>query len=238
MQRYFADIKDNLVILSKDDEHHVLHVMRNKLNDEIEVIFNSSLYLAKFTCFTPLRIEVIKKIEEKNNNSNITLYFALAKGDKNELVIQKATELGVKNIVLVDLKRCVSKLDQADYLKKEIRYKKIIKEASEQSHRLEMPNIYGVYKINEIPKELLCKNLYVAYEKELGNTSNFYKELNDLDSSAEVGIIIGPEGGFEEKEIKELNDLGFKNVSLGNRILRTETAAIYAISVIGFMLER
>ena len=101
-----------------------------------------------------------------------------------------------------------------------------------------MPNIFGVYNIKEIPKELVMKNSYIAYEKSAGKTGSFYDELAGLPADAEVGIAIGPEGGFDPEEVDALNSLGFKNVSLGNRILRTETAAIYAMSVLGFMLER
>ena len=170
---------------------------------------------------------------------NITLFFALAKGDKNDLVIQKATEIGVKNIVLIETKRCVAKMnDDSKQAHKFDRYMKIMKEASEQSHRLDIPNIYGVYKINKIPGNLLPVNKFVAYEKEQGNTDSFYKDLMQIDLDSSIGIMVGPEGGFEKEEVEYLNSIGFKNASLGNRILRTETAAIYAMSVISFLLER
>lgn len=238
MQRYFADINASKIILSKDDEHHVTHVMRNKVGDKIEVVSNGTLYLGEIKSFSPLNIEVIEKIESKSNSKNMTLFFALAKGEKIDLVIQKATELGVKNIVLIETKRCVVKYEKGDFERKLVRYNKIAKEACEQSRRLDLPNIYGVYKINEIPKELLTGNLYVAYEKEAGKTGSFYDELINLTCDSSVAVAIGPEGGFELDEVAALNSLGFKNVSLGNRILRTETAAIYALSVVGFILER
>lgn len=238
MQRYFANVIDNKVILSKDDEHHVINVMRSRVGDEIEVVSDSNLYLCVINSVKPLEILVKSRLDSNKTNTNITLFFALAKGEKIDFVIQKATELGAKNIVLVSTKRCVVKLDNDDFNKKLVRYTKIAKESAEQSHRLEIPNILGVYSIDKIPSELLKGNLYVAYEKEKGDTSSFYEELNKMPKDNDVGIIIGPEGGFDPEEIVKLNSKGFKNVSLGNRILRTETAAVYALSVIGFSLER
>ncbi len=238
MQRYFAQVNQNKVLLTEDDVNHVIHVMRNKVGDEIEVVFNNKLFLCEINSIKPLDIVVIKELSSNNNTKDITLFYALAKGEKISFVIQKATELGAKNIILFASKRCVVKLDNDDFNKKLPRYIKIAKEASEQSLRLDIPNIVGVYPINKLPKEYLTGNLYVAYEKEAGSTSSFYDELLNVKKDEPIGIAIGPEGGFEPSEIETLNALGFKNVSLGSRILRTETAAVYALSVIGFMLER
>lgn len=238
MQRYFAELDKNKVILSKDDEHHVLHVMRNHVGDCFEVVASNKLYLCLVKGVNPLEIEVIKEIDNQTKSKDINLFFALAKGEKIDFVIQKATELGVKNIVLISLKRCVVKLDNEDFKKKIVRYNKIAKEAAEQCHRLDIPNILGIYSLNNLPKELLEGNKYIAYEKEAGSTANFYEELASIDVEAPISVAIGPEGGFEEVEVNKFNELGFKNISLGNRILRTETAAVYALSVISFMLER
>ena len=238
MQRYFAQVSQNKVLLTEDDVNHVIHVMRNKVGDKIEVVSNNKLFLCEINKIKPLEIQVIDELTVQDNTKDITLFYALAKGEKISFVIQKATELGAKNIVLFASKRCVVKLDNDDFNKKLPRYIKIAKEASEQSMRLDIPNILGVYPINKFPKDLLKGNLYVAYEKEAGSTSSFYDDLLTADKNAPIGIAIGPEGGFESSEIEALNALGFKNCSLGSRILRTETAAVYALSVIGFMLER
>ncbi len=238
MQRYFAQVNQNKVLLTEDDINHVIHVMRNKVGDEIEVVFNNKLFLCKINSIKPLDIVVIEELSSDNNTKDITLFYTLAKGEKISFVIQKATELGAKNIILFASIRCVVKLDNDDFNKKLPRYIKIAKEASEQSLRLDIPNILGVYPINKLPKEYLKGNLYVAYEKEIGSTSSFYDELLNVKKDEPIGIAIGPEGGFEPSEIETLNALGFKNASLGSRILRTETAAVYALSVIGFMLER
>ena len=238
MQRYFAQVNQNKVLLIEDDVNHVIHVMRNKVGDKIEVVSNNKLFLCEIIKIKPLEIQVIEELAFQDNTKDITLFYALAKGEKISFVIQKATELGAKNIVLFASKRCVVKLDNDDFNKKLPRYIKIAKEASEQSMRLDIPNILGIYPLNKLPKDLLKGNLYVAYEKEAGSTSSFYDDLLTADKNAPIGIAIGPEGGFEPSEIEALNALGFKNCSLGSRILRTETAAVYALSVIGFMLER
>ena len=238
MQRYFAQVNQNKVLLIEDDVNHVIHVMRNKVGDKIEVVSNNKLFLCEIIKIKPLEIQVIEELAFQDNTKDITLFYALAKGEKISFVIQKATELGAKNIVLFASKRCVVKLDNDDFNKKLPRYIKIAKEASEQSMRLDIPNILGIYPLNKLPKDLLKGYLYVAYEKEAGSTSSFYDDLLTADKNAPIGIAIGPEGGFEPSEIEALNALGFKNCSLGSRILRTETAAVYALSVIGFMLER
>ena len=238
MQRYFAKVSENKVLLCEDDVNHVIHVMRNKVGDKIEVVDNGYLYECSIKSTKPLVIEVEKQLESTAIDHDITLFYALSKGEKIAFVIQKATELGAKRVVLINCKRCVVKLDNEDFNKKLPRYIKIAKEASEQSLRLDIPEILGIYNINSIPKELLNGNLYVAYEKEFGKTTSFFNELSNVSKDSPIAIAIGPEGGFEPSEVAGLNALGFKNVSLGSRILRTETAAVYALSVIGFMLER
>lgn len=236
MQRYFAPINNNQVFLSELDAHHLLHVMRNKVNDKIEVVYDKQLFLCEIKSTNPLVIDVVNKIEEHSElDKNVTLFVALLKGDKNEFVMQKATELGVNRIVFVNSKRAVSKLDQASFDKKVERYKLIVKEASEQSHRLYVPTIEGVYDLNKLKKEQLCSLNLLAYEDLHTSSPNIDKiELNKNNS---VSIFIGPEGGFDTSEVEYLNSLGFKNISLGRRILRAETACVYTLSVISYLLE-
>ena len=129
------------------------------------------------------------------------------------------------------------KWDEKETGKKIERFKKIVKEASEQSHRLLIPEILGVYSLNNLPKELLSDLNFFAYEKEAGRTQSFLSALKD--SSGSVSLLVGPEGGFSIKESEYVTkELGFVPVSLGKRILLSETAAIYALSVIGFILEK
>ena len=236
MQRYFASIDANFFVhFSKEDEHHILHVMRMKKGDEIEVVENEKLYLARIDSFNPLQVSIIHEIEnDVEIKEDITLLFALTKGDKIDLVLQKATELGVKRVALITSERTVVSYENKDQEKKLQRFNKIMKEASEQSHRLIVPTLLGIFDLKKLPKEVFSEQNYVAYEKDASEVNNIF---TDLQKDKSVSILIGPEGGFSEAEIDNLVKQGFKRTSLGKRILRAETAAIYALSVLGYLLE-
>lgn len=238
MQRYFARQENNKIILNDGDIHHILHVMRMKENDEIEVVIDSHLYDVIIVKTNPLELKINYEIPSDSEiNQDVTLFYVLAKGEKNDLVTQKATELGVKRIVLLTSERCIIKWEDKETNKKIERLNKIAKEASEQSHRLMIPEILGVYHLNDIPAELLAETNLFAYEKEAGNTTTMYEALNS--SKGSVSVLVGPEGGFSEKEADfVINKYHFVPVSLGKRILRSETAAIYALSVISYTLEK
>ena len=233
MQRYFASIVNNNVELSNDDLHHLTHVMRMRVGDFFEVVDNQKLYVCEIKSLNPLQVKYEERKPDEELNSHVTLFFALAKGDKIDLVIQKATELGVHQIILFKSRRCVVNFDNKDVSKKISRYQKIAKEASEQCHRLIVPEIKGVIDLKDIPLYKEDINL-LAYEKKAGNTSESFI----LDSSKGVSIVIGSEGGFDEDEVEYLVNNGFKTISLGKRILRCETAAIYALSVLAYQLEK
>ena len=238
MQRYFASIQNNQIILDESDVHHVLHVMRMKKGDEIEVVANGKLYSFIIESTNPLNIVINYEIPSDSEISqDITLFYTLAKGDKIDLVVQKATELGVKKVVLLSSERCVVKWESKEVNKKLDRYQKIAKEASEQSHRLVVPSIIGVYPLTNIPYELLADLNLFAYEKKAGNTKDLHELLEKCHQS--VSVLVGPEGGFSEKEAKLVQEkYHFVPVSLGKRILRSETAAISALSIISFYLEK
>ena len=233
MQRYFASIINNNVELSSDDLHHLTHVMRMRVGDFFEVVDNQTLYVCEITSLNPLQVKYEERIPDEELNSHVTLFFALAKGDKIDLVIQKATELGVHQIILFKSRRCVVNFDNKDVSKKIARYQKIAKEASEQCHRLIVPEIKGVIDIKDIPSYKEEVNL-LAYEKKAGQTSDSF----NLNNPKGVSIVIGSEGGFDEDEAEYLEKNGFKTISLGKRILRCETAAIYALSVLAYQLEK
>ena len=174
MQRYFS-LSRKEIILDEGDIHHITHVMRNKVGDFFEVIFNEKIYKMRITSLRPLTY-VVDDISSLNNElkHDITLFYCLSKGEKNEFVIQKATELGVKRIVLLSSLRSVVKMNDDDFSRKKARYEKILKEASEQSHRNIIPEIIGIIPIKKIPAELLNDHNLIAYEEEAGNTSKTY----------------------------------------------------------------
>ncbi len=237
MQRYFASLLDKEhVKLESEDEHHLLNVMRMKKDDEIEVVANDKLFLCRIENVNPLNIYIVHEINsDVELNEDVTLLFALTKGDRTDLVVQKATELGVKKIALIQSERTVVRYEEKDIAKKCARYQKIMKEASEQSHRLVVPTLLGIYNLKKLPKEIYSDLNYVAYEKDANDVEGSFKGLTKGKS---VTILVGPEGGFSKEEIDMLVNQGFIRTSLGKRILRAETAAIYALSVIGYLLER
>ena len=212
MQRYFAKQINNKIVFDDGDVHHLLHVMRNKKGDEIEAVADNKLYACLIKSINPLDIEINYEIPvDSELPTEVTLFFALSKGDKIGFVIQKATELGVHKIVLIKTERCVVKLSQDDFLRKLDRYQKIAKEASEQSHRLIVPEIVGVIDIKNIPQELLCDTNLLAYEKEAGKTDTF---LDRVTGKGTYSIMIGPEGGFSLGEVELLvNKYGFSESS-------------------------
>lgn len=237
MQRYFAlNVNSNQIFLEEGDVFHVTKVMRGKIGDNIIALFEKKAYKGEIVSLSPLSIRNIGELQEKSKELEVetTLFFALAKGDKIDFVIQKATELGVSKIILIKTEHCIVKMDNED-LKKKIsnRYFKIAKEASEQSERYIIPEILGVYDIDKIPTSLLAEVNLLAYEKENYKPIDF----DFIKGKKSVSILIGPEGGLTTKEADQLIKSGFKLVSLGKRILRTETAAITGLSMINMVIE-
>ncbi len=243
MQRYFINedlTSKQQLILPDDDLHHVKKVMRNINGDEIICIDNAGqVYYGVIEDIEIGLVKIDKRLEENNDlDVEITLVYALPKGDKFELVLQKATELGVKRIVPIQTKRCVVKMDEQKFAKKITRYRKILKEAAEQSWRNFIPEITNVIKLEQLDQYLGDHNL-VAFEElaKQGEHMVLKQTLDQLSSGDKITIVVGSEGGFELDEIEMMNKLGIKACSLGKRILRSETAPLYFLSVIGYARE-
>ena len=234
MQRYFAKDKVNeKLILYDTDIHHIKHVMRRKINDEIEVIYNKKLYLCKIINLEPLELQILTTIEENNElNINLTIAVSLVNEQKFDLILQKLTELGVSNIIPIKTQRSIVKLDNKKTNKKIERWQKICKEASEQSHRLEVPKIANIIDINNLIN--IDNNLKLICSLS-ENTKPFNTYLKD--KPKELLIVIGPEGGFTKQEEELLINNKFLPVTLGKRIMRVETAAIYVTSIINYICE-
>lgn len=236
MQRYFVTENNQQLVFSQQDIFHIKNVMRNKKGDQIEVVLNEKAYLVTITSLDPFLVEINEPIlKETELEKEVTLFFPLTKSDKAELVIQKASELGISRLVFFNCKRSIIKLDNEQFNKKKTRYLTIAKEASEQCHRNKIIDIEGVINFKDIPQYKQDNNL-VAYELLAGNTTSLFLELNNKKES--VSLLVGPEGGLEEKEVEYLLNNGFKSVSLGKRILRCETAAIYMMAITSFLLEK
>ena len=238
MQRYFAHIVDNQVILSEDDVFHLTRVMRCKVGDTIEVVSDGNVYLAEINRFRPLEIFLVRKLRENHELPNdVILIASLIKGEKMDLVLQKATELGVSEIVLLQTERSVVKFKADEKQVKLERFNKILKEAAEQSKRTKIPALFRYGDILAL-KNIEADVKMIAYEGASGPTTSFNKIIEGVKPRQRIAILVGPEGGFSEKEVEIAERLGYKKVSLGRRILRAETASFYALSVIANILEK
>lgn len=237
MQRYFGKLLGKNVILSDDDFFHISKVMRAKVGDNIEVVCDKKPYLCKIESFKPFKVLTLKQLKEVRELPNkIILVCAVLKGEKMDLVLQKATELGVTEIVLLSTERTVVKTDEFSRKKFE-RFERIVKEASEQSHRTSIPVINRLIHLNELNK-INANIKLIPYELKAGSTKSFWTEMKKIKSNDTIAIVIGPEGGFAEYEVDLAIEKGFVPISLGRRILRAETAVFYALSVLSNYLEK
>ena len=221
-------------IISGADHNHIKNVLRMKVGDTILISANGKSDLCEIEIIDNDEI-VAPIIEEDYQNTElplqIHLFQGLPKSDKMELIIQKAVELGVYSITPIEMKRCIVKLDDKKKKSKQTRWQAISESAAKQSKRNTIPEINEIisYKAAlNAAKELDL--LLVPYENEDGILST-KEALAELKEAKSVGIIIGPEGGFDDAEIEAAKDAGGRIISLGKRILRTETAAITAVGM-------
>ena len=233
--------KNNIINILGTDVNHIANVLRLKAENEIQICNEDSgiNYKAKIIDINKedIKCKIIEEIESKTEaNTHIHIFQGIPKFEKMELIIQKCTELGVKEITPVEMERCVVKLDGKTENKKLERWRKIAEVAAKQSGRDKIPNINNVIKIKNICN--ILKNydiVLVPYEKEKITTlKEVLVKLPQKD--LKIAIIIGPEGGFDEQEIKMLEQSNCKIVTLGNRILRTETVSIAMTSIILYEL--
>ena len=156
-----------------------------------------------------------------------------------ELIIQKSVELGANAIIPVNMKRCVVKLDSKSEEKKIERWQKISESAAKQCGRNNIPEVKHLVNIKDICNKIMdCDAMIVAYENEKENTlKQELTKLKNKQKNLKIGIVIGPEGGLEENDVKLLKESGAKIITLGHRILRTETVALNMLSIIMYELE-
>ena len=231
MQRYFAlDKKDNAFILNDSDYYHIRTVMRMKDKEKIEVVYNNSLYISELSIDDDIKVNLVEKVKDIDKDINVTLILPLLKEQKQDLIIQKSTELGVKKIIFLNTERTIVKIEEKKKLDKINRWYKIAKEASEQSKRLDIPVIELKNSFKDLEN---IKGINIVCDTKEVNL-NIKKVLKTIDKYGTINIVIGPEGGLSDKEIEYLNKIGFKSVSLGSRILRVETVPLYILSIINY----
>ena len=225
------------IVLEGDEFHHLTNVMRSRIGERV-CLFNGdgTFYFGNVKTIAKKYAEIEIVEAQKSNNEptiNLTVYQALAKGDKLSLIMQKITEIGASELALFDSKFCDVKANTH----KQERMESIAVSAAKQCGRASITNTTGIHSIKQVSEQI--KNydaFYVAYENKDGSTLA-KALLANKGKIKNVAIMIGAECGFAEDEIKLLEENGAKIVSLGNRILRTETAAIVTAGVIMQMLE-
>ena len=226
------------VTLEGDEFHHLVNVMRARVNDKV-CLFNGNgyFYFGQITQINKKNAEILINCSEKSKNEpmiNLTIYQALAKGDKLSLIMQKITEIGATELAIFDSDFC----DVKSNTTRVDRLESIAISASKQCGRASFTHQSGVFNLSEVAGKIKDYNaFYVAYENEDGLTlsQDLIRKKTELKN---VAVMIGAEGGFSEKEITLLKDNGAKIVSLGNRILRTETASIVCAGLVMQILEQ
>ncbi len=236
--RFFGEIKDNKAILGDGELHHLFNVMRRKVGDQIDVVYAGDTYRCEIASIKPLSIDVIEVIQDDSElPCSLILAFALLKGGHDELVYMKGTELGVSSFAPFLSRRTIIELPkEKDKEKKLERANKIVKGASEQSRRTAVPEVYPISTFKNILNIKADHKLF-AYENESHTASSMKEALKDLKKGDTTLVVVGPEGGFSAEEVELAKSSGFTFISLGKRILRAETASIFAASVHSLLAE-
>lgn len=234
MQQYFAKNKD--LELEDGDYHHIKNVMRMNTGDVIKVVYDDVTYDCRLTNVSnKSSFEVISKSMKENDNIIIDVAFSLIKEQKLNYLLQKTTEVGVNGLFPVNTKRSVVKIDIKKESSKKERWQKICKEAAEQSFRSNVPIINSVCELSDLVKKEYDLKLLCSLNK---NTKNIKKVLPKDNKCVKILLVVGPEGGFDPKEEEYLLKNDFVSISLGGTVLRAETAAVVALSMIKYEYMR
>lgn len=241
MQKYIISNLEFEKRIITTHSYHITTVMRMKIDDSIIVSVDGIPYKVKLdkvsndevTFVDPIKID-----EDTELKINVDLVQGYAKGEKMDFIIQKATELGVAGIYPIIMERSIVKLEENKKKSKIERMEKIAVEATRQSHRNIIPKIYPIFNLKEIDYQKY-DYILVAYEEmaRQNEISNFKKTLKNININQSILLIVGPEGGISDEEIKYLSTKNAIICGLGPRILRTETAGLYMLSAISYETE-
>lgn len=248
MYRFFVereqiDMTGKTVIVTGEDRNHIKNVLRMKEGEEVSVMVpgDDSEYRCALRSYTDEEaVLTVLFVKESNVEPpcEVTLYQALPKADKMELIIQKAVELGVSRIVPVATSRAVVRLDEGKAAKKTARWNAISEAAAKQSKRAIIPEVTGVMTMREAVKDAGDGVKIIPYElADPGSMKDTRRIMEEIKPGEKVAVFIGPEGGFTDEEIGLAISEGFLPVTLGHRILRTETAGPVVLSWLIYCLE-
>jgi 16S rRNA (uracil1498-N3)-methyltransferase len=241
MARLFVEpqkLSDEIVVLAEEDHRYLTRVLRLDVGETVVLFDGKSVEAsARITRIGPRALEL--KIEERRAvtavaRPHVTLIQALAKGDKLDYVVQKATELGVGRLIPVTTARAVARLEAGRSLSRRARWQKIAREAARQSGRLDVPEVEAVTSLSTAlsasAKEALKLFLWE------GARQTTLRSSLPHEPPQQIVIAIGPEGGFTVAEVEAARAAGFVAVGLGPRILRAETASLAALAILGYAL--
>ena len=245
MHHFFVtpqQISGDKIRIEGGDVNHMKNVLRMKLHEKAEISDGESrIYLCEVEAYEE-DVAVLHILEEMEADtepaSKLYLFQGLPKSDKMELIVQKAVELGVYQVIPVAMKRSVVRLDDKKAAKKVERWGEIARSAAKQSGRGIVPKVGGLLKYDEAL--MLSKELdVVMIPYELAEGMEQTKQIMEsVKPGQSVGIFIGPEGGFEKEEVEQAKEAGASEITLGKRILRTETAGLTALSILMYHLEK
>ena len=243
MYNFFTEAEnrqDDRFLISGSDYNHIRNVLRMKAGDTFLVSCGGESHLCALEGFE--EDTVVTRITQEGYQSTelpaeIYLFQGLPKADKMELIIQKAVELGATGLIPVEMKRCVVKLEEKKKKSRRERWQAIAESAAKQSKRNLIPQVFDVLSYKEAMAMAGEMDLFLLpYENERGMAAT-REALEAIRPGMKVAILIGPEGGFEEKEVLLAQEKGARSISLGRRILRTETAAITSIAMCMLHME-
>ena len=236
MHRFHAcitDTGDDTVLLDEEDSRHALTVLRLKPADRVAIIQNGVLWDSEIVSVIEknVRVRKIHPLPSTEPLLHVTLFQGLPKSDKMDWIVQKATEIGVSDIVPVEMIRSVSKLKNPENHSKLDRWQRIVREASKQSGRCIIPKIHSPVSFRDLLGSLPLPDVCIVPWEEAASFGPlaFHESHPSL---TDIGILIGPEGGISPEEMELLESSGFIPVTLGRRILRTETAGLVAVSAL------
>ena len=244
MHHFFVSpdqIDDKYVTITGGDVNHIKNVLRMKTDEELLISNGQDKdYYCKIEALSDDEIKALILDEEFEGTelpTELYLFQGLPKSDKMELIIQKAVELGVKEIIPVATKRCVVKLDNKKEASKLKRWQAISESAAKQSRRTIIPEVSSVVTFKEAINRAKEFELGIIPYENFKDMKETREVLEKVQKGIKIGIFIGPEGGFEESEVQYAFENGIRPISLGKRILRTETAGLTILSVLMFQLE-
>lgn len=241
MRRFFFDPSlrnGDKVLLSEDESRHISKVLRLKIDDSIELLDGLGvLYHAVITSVGRVVEAQIEGVVEREADAgkSVLVWQGILKGEKMDTVVQKCTELGVAEISPFQSSRCQGKLGQMQARKKHERWQRIGIAACKQCQRLrsikiDVPTTYSESLNKEADDKNILRLLFWEEEKH-----THLHDIPDIDQASSLALMLGPEGGFTQEEVDEARLLGWRTVSLGDRILRAETATLSAVSIVQYL---